>query len=348
MLSRLCRTFLAAVATMALVATATPPAQAADSTYVALGDSFSAGTGTRAKVDSCYRSPYGYPKLVDAQLGLALDYQACSGATTADVAARQLGTLSANTAIVTMTIGGNDVGFADVITECALPWWISNCTRAINSGYAILNTQMPGRYNSLFGSIATRAPNADVAIGGYPRLFNGKDCSWATFFSRSEMSKLNKATDDLDALVANRSAAHGFTYVDPRSAFIGHAVCDRAEWINGLSYPIEESFHPNRSGNSAYASLFAPAVAPVAARQTTAPRVPATLTAAPSLRQQADRVLAMRLDSRKHLKQAKAAGIKPRKIRSLTKRLRSKKAAVVKRALTKLHAIDKRGEVSTR
>jgi hypothetical protein len=47
----------------------------------------------------------------------------------------------------------------------------------------------------------------------------------------------------------------GFNFVNPTSTFIGHAVCDDTEWINGLSNPIRESYHPNRSGQTGYANL---------------------------------------------------------------------------------------------
>ncbi|MGH3496447.1 MAG: hypothetical protein ACRDP1_03165 [Nocardioidaceae bacterium] len=51
------------------------------------------------------------------------------------------------------------------------------------------------------------------------------------------------------------AAAHGFSFVNPESAFVGHAVCDSPEWLNGLSYPVMESYHPNRSGQEEYADL---------------------------------------------------------------------------------------------
>lgn len=358
----------AGAAAVALIVTVSPSATAGSNDYVALGDSFSAGTGTRYKVDSCYRSPYGYPVLLATQQGLALDYQACSGATTADVSANQLGTLSGDTDYVTMTIGGNDVGFADVITECALPGWISNCTGAINAGYTILNTQLPTRYSTLFATIGDKAPNATIIVGGYPRLFNGRDCNWATFFSGTEMSKLNKATDDLDALIKTRTEAAGFTYVDPRAPFVGHAVCDSAEWINGLSIPIEESYHPNRSGNLAYRDVFSPAmVAPTGAlvgsgaasgkgkkgqqeatsvSKTSTAGSPvngpgsATLQAEMSLRQQADHVLAMGLDTQANLAKAEAAGVAPGAVVSATNKLRSRNLRVVQAGLTELQALD--------
>src|SRR5829696_10091664 len=92
-----------------------PPAQAAGSSYVALGDSYSSGTGTRtylADGTSCQRSVYAYPSLLAASKGYTLNFRACSGATTADVSALQLSALGTGTAYVSLTVGGNDAGFA--------------------------------------------------------------------------------------------------------------------------------------------------------------------------------------------------------------------------------------------
>ncbi len=65
----------------------------------------------------------------------------------------QVGALGDDTAHVTMTVGGNDLGYADVITECALPWWISDCYGAVDGAEDILEGPLPGRYDSVFGAI---------------------------------------------------------------------------------------------------------------------------------------------------------------------------------------------------
>lgn len=327
---------------LVLALTGTVPAQADDTAYVALGDSFSAGTGTRASTDDCYRSPYGYPALIAQSQGLALDYQACSGATTADVLNNQVGALSADTDLVTMTIGGNDLGFADVITECALPGWLSDCDGAIADGRAVLQGQLPGRYDNVLAAIDSGAPNADVRIAGYPHLFNGEDCNLATFFSGSEMSQLNAATDELDALVEAKTTAAGHTYVDPRGAFDGHAVCDDAEWVNGLSWPIVESFHPNRDGNIAYADLFSAGAGSAAA--TSVPPESRSQGFQSSIDQRADAVLSMDLTSPDNLRAAEAAGVSPERLTALVEQLRSGDDAVVADALADLARLDKQHE----
>jgi lysophospholipase L1-like esterase len=99
------------------------PAGAAGGVYTALGDSYSSGVGTRtylADSGSCYRSQFAYPVAVARQLGANLTFAACSGARVQDIY-NQLGSLGANTTLVTLTVGGNDAGFVNVIARCALP-----------------------------------------------------------------------------------------------------------------------------------------------------------------------------------------------------------------------------------
>ncbi len=70
----------------------------------------------------------------------------------------------------------------------------------------------------------------------------------------------NEAADLLARVTRRRAQAHGFVYVDPNSSFIGHAVCDSDAWVNGVSFSLRESFHPNRAGQDAYANLVTSAV----------------------------------------------------------------------------------------
>lgn len=250
------------ISSLALVVTATP-AQAAAPSYVALGDSFSSGVGARTYYrdgTQCYRSPKTYGALVAADYGLSLTLVACSGATTADVLRDQVSSLTSSTRYVSITIGGNDLGFSSVITECALPSWFSHCTQAINGGLTVLRTRLPARIDTVLGTIRTRSPRAKVVVAGYPHLFNGEDCSFATFFSASEMRRINTATDELNALLRTKATDARMTYVDPVPSFSGHAVCDDPEWINGLSYPTVNSFHPKVAGYQAYARLVGPAL----------------------------------------------------------------------------------------
>ena len=253
---------LAACLLLAATGLTAPPAQAASPAYVALGDSYSSGTGTRtylADGTTCQRSVYAYPSLIAAARTYSLNFRACSGAKVADVTSTQLSALSASTSYVTISVGGNDAGFADVLTTCAQPSWLSNCNGAIDRAQSYITTTLPGSVRSLYAAIRSRAVNAKVVVVGYPRVFNGEDCNALTWFSPSEETRLNQTADLLNNRLATQASAAGFTYADPTTAFTGHAVCDSPEWLNGLSNPVSESYHPNRAG---HASGYTPLVSP--------------------------------------------------------------------------------------
>lgn len=256
-----------AVLGSALVGVLTPlllqPAQAAAPAYVALGDSYSSGTGTRSYIadgTSCQRSTSAYPSLIAAARGYALNFRACSGATVADVTNTQLSALTTATTYVSISVGGNDAGFAEVLTECALPGWLSSCDRAINTAQSFIGGTLPSRLSTLYAGIRSRAPYAKVVVVGYPRIFNGEDCNALTWFSPAEESRLNQTADLLNSRLASAASAAGFSFADPTSRFVGHAVCDDDEWINGLSSPITESYHPKATG---HAGGYTPTVSPL-------------------------------------------------------------------------------------
>jgi hypothetical protein len=113
----------------------------------------------------------------------------------------------------------------------------------------IKNT-LPGSLATLYASIKSKAPNAKVVVVGYPRLFNGEDCNALTWFSPDDESRLNATADLIDSKISAAASAKGFTFVSPVTSFIGHAVCGNPEWLNGLSNPVSDSYHPNKLGHS--------------------------------------------------------------------------------------------------
>lgn len=234
----------------ATCAAATPTASAAD--YVALGDSYSSGTGTGAYVDrACRRSDAAFPALIAAaRPTLTSTSVACSGARIPDVERNQLAALGPTTALVTLTIGGNDAGFTGVIARCALPGWVARCARPVTTARRVIRRTLPERLDHLYAQIRQRAPAATIVVAGYPRLLNGIDCGPVTFFSRAESRLLNGTADLLRDVLRERARAAGFRFADVIPAFNGHAVCDDPEWLNGLSAPLRESFHPNAVGHA--------------------------------------------------------------------------------------------------
>ena len=246
------RTGLISLAVFVVLAAAATPAFAVR--YVALGDSYSSGTGTRTYYDSgCQKSIYSYPYLVhNAHTAWTFVHAACGGAKTGDVINTQSASLTSGTNWVTYTIGGNDAGFSSVITECAQPWWSSNCNGAIDTAQAYIKNTLPGRLDLVNNKIKSLSPTAKVVVLDYPHLFQGEDCNAGTWFSPDEETRLNATADLLRSALsaaASRAGAN-FVFKDVIPPFVGHAICDSTEWINGLSNPVGESYHPNTLGHS--------------------------------------------------------------------------------------------------
>ena len=246
------RGFVALACAITVLGATAAPAMAVR--YVALGDSYSSGTGTRTYYnETCERSVYAYPHLVaNAHPGWTFVNASCGGAKTGDLINTQSASLTTGTNWVTYTIGGNDAGFSSVISECAQPSWSSNCNAAIDGAQAYITNTLPGRLDLVNNKIKSRSPTAKVVVLSYPRLFMGEDCNAGTFFSGDEMTRLNTTANMLRDKIRDAATRAGanFIFRDAIPPFVGHAVCSDTEWLNGLSNPISESYHPNRTGHS--------------------------------------------------------------------------------------------------
>jgi lysophospholipase L1-like esterase len=248
---------------LAVFGVASPAHAAAAVNYAALGDSYSSGVGTNnydPASGSCERSPQSYAPLWAAAHAVAsFTFVACGGATTDDVRAGQLAGLSAGTTLVTITIGGNDAGFATVVTTCQLGT-DSLCDAAVGTARAYATTVLPGKLNQTYADIRAHAPNARLVVLGYPRLFELTPTCGLLGMSLHKRTTLDQGADALTTVIAGRAAAAGATFVDVRGAFAGHGICASSAWINGLTLPVTDSFHPKVSG---YRSGYLPALTSV-------------------------------------------------------------------------------------
>ncbi|MEV4478365.1 SGNH/GDSL hydrolase family protein [Micromonospora coxensis] len=229
------------------------PAAAAGTDYAALGDSYSSGVGINSydgTSGSCLRSPKAYPQLwANSHTTATFRFVACSGATTREVLGNQLGALNSGTDLVTISIGGNDAGFADVVTTCRLGS-DSSCASAVNTAKSYITSTLPGRLDETYRAIRSRAPGARVVVLGYPRLFELGYCGFGSI-NEYKRGLLNGGSDTMSSVISARAGAAGFSYVDVRGRFAGHGVCASTPWINGTKLPVVESYHPNASGHSA-------------------------------------------------------------------------------------------------
>jgi len=238
-----------AAAGLALVGAPASAAPAAGDNYVALGDSYASGTGAGSygSSGSCKRSANAYPRLwANTHAPASFAFVACSGAVTADVLNNQVGALNASTSLVTISIGGNDAGFSDVMVTCTTGS-DSSCVNRVNQARTFAQNTLPGRLDNVYATIRSRAPSARVVVIGYPHLFSASSCWW---FSSTKRNAVNGASDLLSSVTAQRAAAAGFTYEDTRDNFAGHEVCTGSEWITGINWSsLDESYHPNAAGH---------------------------------------------------------------------------------------------------
>ncbi|WP_157839128.1 SGNH/GDSL hydrolase family protein [Streptomyces flavidovirens] len=246
--------------------------------YVALGDSVAAGIGAgspTANSHNCWineeakirvpNSTKAYPRRVAAALGAQLDFQAYCGATVSGVRNNQTRTLSKRTKLVTVQVGANDFGFADVLLECAvLGRPCMDDLRWIQQQY--LNV-LPGRLDKLYDKIGLKAKNAKVVVVGYPKLvtptFN-PTCLGDGGLPNDVRTEMNGAAHTLNDVLRIEAGKHEFDFAEVEPSFKGHAICEDPEWINGFSNPLVESYHPNAAGHQALGWLVWQRVKPTA------------------------------------------------------------------------------------
>jgi lysophospholipase L1-like esterase len=245
----------AGTAVVAALAVAAPASARVSVHYVALGDSYSSGVGAGGTISSsgsCDRSTNAYPALWDAaNQPASYTSAACSGATTGTVISSQLSALSRATTLVSITIGGNDVGFASTMETCVLSS-TSSCVRAITTAEGEIATQLPGELNHVLADIRADAPNALVVVLDYPQLYDLSKSSGCLGLSTTDRTDLNRAATQLDGQIAAAATRHGDVFGDVRTAFAGHEICDSGSWLHAVNFlDVSESYHPTAAGQSA-------------------------------------------------------------------------------------------------
>jgi lysophospholipase L1-like esterase len=254
--------------------------------YVALGDSFTSGPDVPTQLDaatspsapaSCMRSSRNYPSLVARALGLALRDMSCSGATTQDLTSpqgpgipAQLSVLGPHTAVVSVGIGGNDLGFGTIAHNClaASPWGATKVGWSCASHYTAGGTdqlaavvhQVGDRVSASLEEIGARAPHARLFVIGYPDILpaTGSGCWPRLPFSGPDVAYLRSVEDRLNATLAGDAARSGATFVDMATPSAAHASCAPAatRWVEPV-VPSRGTFplHPSAAGMAGMARV---------------------------------------------------------------------------------------------
>lgn len=254
--------------------------------YAALGDSYASGSGIApyapgtdgADGNGCRRSTAAYPHRVGQDVDRRLSFHACAGARTNDFyqakaqdEPAQLDQLGRDTGLVTFSIGGNDVGFADVMRDCIdglelLPFKTCHGEERITGRVDAALDALRGTgaqadvhsYDAILDDIGSRAPDAEVVAVGYPPLFPAEGGGGGMLSDRCEGVKkadqrwMVEKTNELNGIVQAAAQRHGALFADPSAGFAGHELCGQDQaWFGGLLSAVP--FHPTQDGHAAIA-----------------------------------------------------------------------------------------------
>lgn len=248
--------------------------------YVALGDSYASGPlipNQSLDPVGCVRSDHNYPSDAARALGIATFVDvSCGGATTADMTASQsvpLGSnapqfnaLTADTSLVTVTIGGNDIGFTSILETCATESLTNPFGHPCQTHYtaggtdqlvAAINATAP-KVAAVLSGIRQRAPHATVVVVGYLRILPPTIGCWPVVpISVGDVPYLGGIEAKLNAMLGAQAAAAGDTFVNS-GVPTGHDTCqpESRKWVEGI-VPTAPAFpvHPNAAGMSAVAAM---------------------------------------------------------------------------------------------
>ncbi|MFJ4716017.1 SGNH/GDSL hydrolase family protein [Streptomyces sp. NPDC088785] len=275
-------TGLAVLGSLALTAAMTGAADAAParhearplSNYVALGDSYTSGPLIPRQVDAnCARSDHNYPSITASARHVdSFTDVSCGGATTAQMwqaqgtNGPQLDAVRRDTDLVTLQIGGNDIGFGSIISTCAA---LGSTAPAGNpceqhyrtAGYDELSLkilQTAPEVARVLRAVHTRAPHARVVVVGYPDLLpdDGTGCYPSVPFAAKDFPYLRDTGKRLNLMLRAVALVNRAEYVDTYKPTVGHDMCKAPtdRWIEPLN-PTSPAApaHPNAKGMQAMA-----------------------------------------------------------------------------------------------
>jgi hypothetical protein len=239
--------------------------------YVALGDSYAAGPLIPNPLLplGCLKSSNNYAHLAAPGIGLSLRDATCSGAKTNHMTEPQnvepdgpnppqLNSLNGETTVVSLTIGGNDIGFSEVAESCITVNPFSHpCLDKYDSGgvdqlKARIEATAP-KVAAVLQGIHARSPSAKIYVLNYPAIFpeTGLGCWPQMPIGFSDVSYLRSTEQRLNSMLATQAAANGATLVNWYGASIGHDACkgSSTRWVEPL-VPTNAAapIHPNKAG----------------------------------------------------------------------------------------------------
>jgi GDSL-like Lipase/Acylhydrolase family len=274
---RLRRAAVLALTALAVLAAFAGAARATN--YVALGDSYAAGPIIPNQIAplGCLKSDHNYAHLAAPTIGLTLRDPSCSGATTNDMTNPQeteLGTnppqfnsLDAETTRVSLTIGGNDIGFSEIALSCiTINPFSTPCKDKYDSGgkdqVAERIAATAPKVAAVLQGIHSHSPAAKVFVVNYAAIFpeTGFGCWPQMPIGFGDVPYLRSKEKELNSMLATQAAANGATLVNWYNASIGHDACkgSSTRWVEPV-VPTNPAapIHPNLAGMTGAAGILA-------------------------------------------------------------------------------------------
>jgi GDSL-like Lipase/Acylhydrolase family len=250
--------------------------------YVSLGDSYVAGPFIPLQLPpfGCLKSDHNYPHLAAPAIGLPLRDPSCSGAKTDHMTQTQnvnpgpnppqFDSLDADTQVVTLGIGGNDIGFSSIAKDCfSTQQHGSPCKDKYTAGgtdqiSARIQNTAP-KVDAVIQGIHSRSPNAKVYVVNYPAILpdQGPGCWPVMPVADGDVPYVRDKEKELNAMLASEAAANTASVVDWYTNSIGHDACQPPgiKWVEG-PVPLNAAapVHPNLLGMMAASDLVVAAV----------------------------------------------------------------------------------------
>jgi lysophospholipase L1-like esterase len=279
------RALLAAVAAAIVFVTSAAAASAAPR-YVALGDSYAAGPVIPVQLPpfGCLKSSSNYGHLVQLQTPFPeFADPTCSGAKTEHMTETQnvdpgpnppqFDSLTADTTAVTLTIGGNDIGFSSIAQDCfiAQPSNGSPCKDKYTAGgedeiSRRIDKTAP-KVAAVLQEIKARSPQSTTYVVNYSAIFphRGPGCYPQMPVAKGDVPYLRGKQEELNGMLATQATANGAELVDVYAASVGHDACalPGRRWVEPV-VPASPAapVHPNLLGMKAMADLVIAAMRP--------------------------------------------------------------------------------------
>ena len=247
-----------------------PDALAPGAHYVAMGSSFAAGPGITAPADQppnrCTRSADNYAHQLARRRGLTLTDVSCGGATTAHLLGPwgelppQLDALRPDTRLVTVTIGGNDVGYIGGLSRASCLSRAGATVGACPQVPAPTEQAWQGLADAMrrvAQEVRRRSPTARLVFVEYPAVLPEQGTCARTPISVEQADASRRVAARLAMLTAQIAREAGAAVLPVAALSSGHDACSAAPWTTGWftpgEPPVRVPYHPNLQGMTAVA-----------------------------------------------------------------------------------------------